>query len=176
MPGTAIRAEEAAEFANDGCWEVQIPGKTQFTYIPVDALALLQKKTLNGYEGVSFDSFEALYAKFTADLNEKTEAIFSRGGGGIRAGLRRSETMALERSLPVHRDFPLRGRLLGRGLSYLEGGAVYNVFSPHIGGVADAANSLLAIRKIVFEEKRVSFNAFMEILRKNWEGAEPLRR
>lgn len=176
LAGYGYPAEEAAEFANDGCWEVQIPGKTQFTYIPVDALALLQKKTLNGYEGVSFDSFEALYAKFTADLNEKTEAIFSEVAGGFGQISEDPKQWRWKEVFPCTVISLFEEDCIGRGLSYLEGGAVYNVFSPHIGGVADAANSLLAIRKIVFEEKRVSFNAFMEILRKNWEGAEPLRR
>ena len=32
--------EEALRFANDGCWEVQIPGKTCFSYVPFDALAI----------------------------------------------------------------------------------------------------------------------------------------
>ena len=34
---------EARGFANDGCWEVQIPGKTYFDYWPFDSLQLLQK-------------------------------------------------------------------------------------------------------------------------------------
>ena len=57
---------EAVNFANDGCLEVQIPGKTHFSYIPFDALAVLQKKTLQGYENtnITFDSFEELYKNF----------------------------------------------------------------------------------------------------------------
>ncbi len=37
-------SEDAQNFANDGCWEVQIPGKSFFIYIPFDSLVLLQKK------------------------------------------------------------------------------------------------------------------------------------
>ena len=146
LAGYGYPAEEAAEFANDGCWEVQIPGKTQFTYIPVDALALLQKKTLNGYEGVSFDSFEALYAKFTADLNEKTEAIFSEVAGGFGQISEDPKQWRWKEVFPCTVISLFEEDCIGRGLSYLEGGAVYNVFSPHIGGVADAANSLLLQR------------------------------
>ncbi|MFA6948995.1 MAG: pyruvate formate lyase family protein, partial [Eubacteriales bacterium] len=32
-------AEVARTFANDGCWEIQIPGKTCFTYHPIDMYA-----------------------------------------------------------------------------------------------------------------------------------------
>ena len=63
-----------------------------------------------------------------------------------------------------------------RGLSYFEGGAVYNVVSPHIGGVPDTANSLYAIKKIVFDEKLITFKDFMNVLKNNWETDESLRR
>ena len=51
--------EEARKFANDGCWEVQIPGKTYFNYVPFDSLAILQHMTLKDYgNDVDFGSFE----------------------------------------------------------------------------------------------------------------------
>jgi hypothetical protein len=63
-----------------------------------------------------------------------------------------------------------------KGLSYLEGGPVYNLKAPHIGGLADTVNSLYAIKKLVFDLKKVSLNRFMTILRNNWEGEEGLRQ
>ena len=63
-----------------------------------------------------------------------------------------------------------------KGLSYLEGGPVYNVNSPHLGGLADTVNSLYAIKKIVYDEKKYTLSAFLEILRNNWEGEEVLRQ
>ena len=38
--------QEACRYANDGCWEVQIPGKTHFAYWSWDVLADLQKNVL----------------------------------------------------------------------------------------------------------------------------------
>lgn len=58
----------------------------------------------------------------------------------------------------------------------MQGGAVYTVISPHIGGVADVANSLYAIKKIVFDEKKISLSEFFDILKNNWDGNEPLRQ
>ena len=63
-----------------------------------------------------------------------------------------------------------------KGLSYREGGPIYNIVSPHIGGLADTVNSLYAIKKLVFDEKKVSFGELMQILKNNWEGSEALRR
>ena len=53
---------------------------------------------------------------------------------------------------------------------------MYNLVSPHIGGLPDVANSLYAIKKLVFDDKKVSFSELMTILRNNWEGQEPLRQ
>jgi formate C-acetyltransferase len=68
------------------------------------------------------------------------------------------------------------GGCIEKGLSYLEGGPVYNVNAAHIGGLADTVNSLYAIKKLVFEEKKLTLAALMEILKANWEGNEVLRQ
>jgi len=62
------------------------------------------------------------------------------------------------------------------GRSYLCGGTRYVVVSPHIGGAPDVGNSLYAIQKLVFDEKKVSFAQLMQILKNNWEGFEELRQ
>ncbi|MBQ4039892.1 MAG: hypothetical protein IJC91_02050, partial [Oscillospiraceae bacterium] len=62
-----------------------------------------------------------------------------------------------------------------KGLSYLEGGPIYNLHSPHIGGLADTVNSLYAIKKLVFDDKKFSFKEFMTVLAGNWEENENLR-
>ena len=59
--------------------------------------------------------------------------------------------------------------------SYYDFGPRYVVRSPHIGGAPDVANSLYAIEKLVFEEKKLSLAALVRILKDNWEGHETLR-
>ena len=53
---------------------------------------------------------------------------------------------------------------------------MYNVISPHIGGLADTVNSLYAVKKLVFDDKKIGFSDFMRILRENWENDEALRQ
>jgi formate C-acetyltransferase len=65
---------------------------------------------------------------------------------------------------------------IGKGMPYLFGGPEYTVVSPHIGGAPDAGNSLYAIKKLVFDEQKVSFTKMIDILRNNWEGHENLRQ
>jgi formate C-acetyltransferase len=45
-----------------------------------------------------------------------------------------------------------------------------------LGGFADTVNSLYAIRKLVYEEKKCTLPQLLAILAKNWEGEEILRR
>jgi len=63
----------------------------------------------------------------------------------------------------------------GRDLS--KGGAKYNVGPVLTGiGVADAANSLAVIKKLIFEEKKTTLEELSKALDSNWEGYEDLRR
>jgi len=43
-------------------------------------------------------------------------------------------------------------------------------------GSTNVADSLAAIRKVVFEDKRVSFQELIEIMDRNWEGREDIRQ
>ena len=168
--------EEARRFANDGCWEVQVPGKTYFSYTPFDSLAILQHQTLGDYAGVTFDSFEALYAAYVRDLGEQVAAIAGRYAARMEPDALAEGRPRWKKSTPCTVVSLFEQGCIASARSYLEGGPVYHVGSPHIGGLADTVNSLYAIKKLVFEEQRVSFSRFMEILKNNWEGEEQLRR
>lgn len=164
---------EARSFANDGCWEVQIPGKTFFCYIPFDALALLQQKTLQGYaDTVDFPDFESLYAAYVRDLGARVEEILKKQCTLFRDP---DDPFVWKERTPCTVVSLFEQGCIEKGRSYLEGGPVYNLCSPHIGGLPDAANSLYAIRKLVYEERKLTLPAFLRILADNWEGHEDLR-
>ena len=167
---------EARKFANDGCWEIQIPGKTYFIYQPFDSLTILQQDTLNGYSNVSFESFENLYDKYINDLRNRVNQLkVDKRNVFLNSGVP-TEDWKWKSATPCTVVSLFEGGCVEKGLSYLEGGPVYNVVSPHIGGLPDTINSLYAIKKLVFDDKKVSFKEFMEILKNNWEGHEQLRR
>lgn len=170
--------EEARRFANDGCWEIQVPGRTYFNYIPFDGLGILQQKTLAAYaDTVDYPDFESLYARYVEDLGRRVEEIyvthvaphFTDPAPADGAWNWRPHTPCTAISL-------FEGGCIENGRSYFEGGPVYNVISPHLGGVGDVANSLYAIKKVVFDEKRLSFRDFMAVLRADWAENEPLRQ
>jgi pyruvate formate-lyase/glycerol dehydratase family glycyl radical enzyme len=65
---------------------------------------------------------------------------------------------------------------LERGLDITAGGARYNYTGPQAVGLGDVADSLAAIKKLVFEENRVSMAELVEALEANFEDREPLRQ
>lgn len=168
---------EARKFANDGCWEVQIPGKTFFTYVPFDSLKLLQQVTLKGYSpDIEFSSFDELLSAYEADLRRQIAQIVKDWKDKFVNTAIQTKDWQWRQCKPCTVVSLFEQGCIEKGLSYLEGGPVYNIVSPHIGGLPDTVNSLYAIKKLVFDEKKVSFSELMDILRGNWQGHEPLRQ
>jgi formate C-acetyltransferase len=58
----------------------------------------------------------------------------------------------------------------------LAGGAKYNSGSePGLGGIADLSDSLAAIRKLIYEDKKLTWDALLEALDSDFEGYEQIR-
>lgn len=64
---------------------------------------------------------------------------------------------------------------IASGKDILQGGARYNNTGAKFRGVATAANSIYAIKRLVFDEKRLTMGEFLTILENNYEGHEALR-
>ena len=155
---------EARNFANDGCWEILIPGKTCFNYQPFDALVLLQETIGLGpanKETFEYADFDALYADFKNRLAFQIASLLNSSN--------RSTHPTPLLSLLVE-------GCVEKARSYYDLGPKYTVLSPHPGGLPDVVNSLLVIRKLVYEAKEMSLRDFAGILRDDWNGREDLRQ
>ena len=158
--------EEARTFANDGCWEVLIPGRTLFGYMPFDALALLHEVLGLHEEGEppSYPDFDSLYAAYLARLrqhvdwhNEMADDWNSNGAPHPLLSLFMEDCIE-------------------RGRGYYDRGTRYSVIAPHAGGLANVGGSLLVLRRLVYEQAALTLPEFIAILRDDWEGHEELRR
>lgn len=160
--------EDARDFANDGCWEVLIPGKSCFSYTPFDALQLLQE-AMGVHPGTpsqaDYGSFEALYAAFEARLAAKISELYN---ARIEDDPRSTAPTPLI-------DMWVEG-CIERGRGYRNGGPTYTIRAPHAGGLPDVANSLLALKVLVYDQRRFAYRQMREILRGDWAGHETLRR
>jgi len=170
-------AREARTFANDGCWEIQMPGRTHFSYSPFDALQILNQVLGVDREGPipAFLSAEDIYEAFRCELKAVIHGLYKKRIGDVyevRNGVWRS----IDPVKPSSVISLFEDGCLQKGQFYDDLGPDYTVRSPHIGGAPDVANSLHAIDQLVFQEKRIPLEALVQLLRDNWEGAEPLRQ
>lgn len=62
-----------------------------------------------------------------------------------------------------------------RGVDVFRGGAKYNNSSFYFYCIATLVDSVMAVKRLVFDEKRLSFDEFCDILKNNWAGNEKLR-
>lgn len=168
-------AKEARGFANDGCWEVQIPGKTNFSYVPFDALQIFNKVigiTENAIP--KYASVEEIYSAFCASLRDTVKTLYHNRVECVYVR-KNGEWQARADAVPSSVVSLFEDGCIESARSYYDFGPKYVVVSPHIGGAPDVANSLYAIQKLVFEEKRISFEALVQALKDNWEDNELLR-
>jgi formate C-acetyltransferase len=63
-----------------------------------------------------------------------------------------------------------------KGKDVREGGAVYNFITVEGVGLATAADSLAAVKSLVYEEEKITMEKLVEAIKKNFEGEEKLRR
>ncbi len=165
---------QARRFANDGCWEVQVPGRTFFTYLPFDGLSILQNVTLQG-GNAHFESYSALYERFLADLHAHVGRLYEETRTHFEY-LCAPDSSSGSKERPCTVISLFEEGCIRRGRCYFEGGPDYNIFSPHIGGITDIANSLYAVKKAVFEDHIVTFDRLMQAVSADWAGEEPLRQ
>ena len=63
-----------------------------------------------------------------------------------------------------------------KGRDIRDGGAIYNFTTFNGVGIATAADSLAAIKKVVFEDKRLTMEELLQALRTNFEEKEDIRQ
>jgi pyruvate formate-lyase/glycerol dehydratase family glycyl radical enzyme len=65
---------------------------------------------------------------------------------------------------------------LQKGLDLCRGGAWYTTYGVYLAGLADTADSLAVIDKLIYLDKKVTWDHLLEAIKANWEGQENLRQ
>ena len=168
---------EARKFANDGCWEIQIPGQTYFIYHPFDGYSMLMQDVIGLPDNPrTFESMEELWEAYTARLKAHVDTQFDNMLRDRNRHYDRGDWKWRQAGPPCEVVSLFIEDCAKNGRQYYRGGPRYTVVSPHIGGAPDAGNSLHAIDILVFREKLVTFPELMKALQNNWEGYEELRQ
>lgn len=158
-----VAEEDAYNYSAIGCVETAVPGKwgyrcTGMSYLNFPRLLLC---AMNG--GVDLTSgrrFTKDYGHFT-DMQSYDE-LFAAWDSTIREMTRYSVIVenfidkASEHDVPDVLCSALTDDCIARGKTIKEGGAVYDFISGLQVGLANMADSLAAIKKLVFEEKAIT--------------------
>lgn len=160
-------SEDAANYIHTTCAEISVAGRSRChtTSSTLDLPALLQKTAEELSGGADFEALQANYIKnIEAELSLRTFRYMMRMLEASRNG---NEPM---------RTSCLVSDCLARGRSIYEGGERYSFLQPILVGFATAVDSLCAIRTLVFTQKELTLAAFLDIIKSNFAGEEPLRQ
>ncbi len=176
-----ISSEHARDYAVIGCVEMCSQGRT---YNSSDAalfnLPICIELALN--EGRQFKSLQRIGArtKPVADMKSFAEVVAAfrlqvqKGIDDMSAVIDCLEkTYRLWRTTPV--NSMLTSGCMANGLDVTWGAALYDFTSIQAAGLATAGDSLFAIKKMVFDERRMTLGELAEILKNNFRGQEELR-
>ena len=169
---------DARDYNIIGCVEPQKAGKTEGWH---DAaffnmcrpLELVFSNGVDKGEQISiktgevenFKTFEEFYDAYKAQMNYNIELLVNADNA---IDVAHAERCPLPFLSCMVED------CMKRGKSVQEGGAVYNFTGPQGFGVANMADSLYAIKKLVFDEKKVTLAEFKRALAANYgRGVSP---
>lgn len=158
-----VKEEDAYNYSAIGCVETAVPGKwgyrcTGMSYINFPRMLLCTMN--NGVDLTSNKRFTKGYGYFTE--MESYEELLKAWDKTIREITRYSVIVenvidkASERNVPDILCSALTDDCIARGKTIKEGGAVYDFISGLQVGIANMADCLAAIKKLVYEEKKIT--------------------
>ena len=65
---------------------------------------------------------------------------------------------------------------LQKGLDLAQGGAWYTTYGIYLAGLADTADSLAIIDKLIYRDKKMTWDKLLEAIKANWKGYDNLRQ
>lgn len=158
-----VKEEDAYNYSAIGCVETAVPGKwgyrcTGMSYINFPRMLLCTMN--NGVDLTSNKRFTKGYGYFTE--MESYEELLKAWDKTVREITRYSVIVenvidkASERDVPDVLCSALTDDCIARGKTIKEGGAVYDFISGLQVGIANMADCLAAIKKLVYEEKKIT--------------------
>jgi formate C-acetyltransferase len=174
-----VSEEDAYDYSAIGCVETAVPGKwgyrcTGMSYLNFPKILLITmndgidptsgKRFIKGcgrFEDMK--SYEELEAAVEYSVRELTR---------MSVIVENAIDLALERDVPDILCSTLTQDCIGRGKTIKEGGAIYDFISGLQVGIANMADSLAAIKKLVYEEGKITPEQLMAALEDDFTSPE----
>lgn len=174
-----VLEEDAYDYSAIGCVETAVPGKwgyrcTGMSYLNFPRVLLI---TMNdGIDPTSGRRFTKGYGRFQDFTTyEELEAAIektTRELTRMSVIVENAIDLAIERECPDILCSALTQDCIGRGKTLKEGGAVYDFISGLQVGIANMADSLAAIKKLVYEEGKITPQQLMDALEDDFTSPE----
>ena len=177
-----VKKADAAEYVMTGCLDANIPGKSRTGPVPMVTIPLIfdifRHNGINVKNGeqcglktgdfTKFGSFEELYAAFENQLRYCLKIVGEKNN---------IELKITQELLPD----PLRSALMYEGIESgvdtfcrkmpFENGCVINPI-----GMVNVGDSLAAIKKLVFDDKKYTLKQVYDALEADWVGFEDMQK
>lgn len=177
--GGTVELKSARNYACDGCYETIFAGETEFSFIYIPAVDVLEK-TLNSGAGFAFSG--STYLRGTKSSFRTPPADRIRDFDHFYEIMEEHIWLSLNRQLSglLHAygskarvcPTPILSAMIDgcieSGRDLYAGGARYHMFAPLMTGISTVADSLYVIKKLVFEDEKFSLEELVACLRTNW--------
>lgn len=171
---SGVEIENARVYVNGGCQEMMIEGfgHTEGTAFYLSLLRFFDV-FLRGDDTADIitpidnaDTFEEFYKKFIRQFESFLNSVIDQRN--FRQSFYKNAT-----AYPLYSA--IQAGCVENGMDYIEGGAKYNFSTVALVGLANTADSLYSIKTLVYDQKRLTLDAFKGILARNWDGHEKFR-
>ncbi|MDD7305839.1 MAG: glycyl radical protein [Peptoniphilaceae bacterium] len=172
-----VKKEDAYNYTAVGCVETAVPGKwgyrcTGMSYLNLPRTLLIAMN--NGIDPTSGKRFCKDYGNFVdmKSFDQLMDAVKETVKELTAASviIENAVDLISAKEVPDILCSTLTQDCLGRGKTIKEGGAIYDFISGLQVGIADMADSLAAIKKLVFEEEKISKSDLKTALDQNFQG------
>lgn len=160
-----VPKRDAVNYIHTTCAEISVCGKSrmyttsQMFNLPKELLRLLERAEPASFEALVDAYFERLRKKIGAENKEYALRILE----------------AARNSQQPIRAACLVDDCIERGKDVYAGGAKYSFMQPIFIGFANLCDSLIAIKELVFTQRRLTLAEFLSIVQSDFKDSEPLR-
>ena len=174
-----VEKEDAYKYSAIGCIEIAVPGKWGYrctgmsflNFMRVFLASLRDGKDMNSGETfkkgngnfVDFESFDQVMEAWKIQVQYYAKATVM---------IDTAVDLAIEENVHDILCSAFVDDCIARGKTIKEGGSKYDFVSGLQVGIANLGNSLAAIKKLVFEEKRITKQELMDALISNFAGVQ----
>lgn len=177
-----LAIEDWREYAVNGCVEICLPNITMHHHYAglYNAAKALELALNNGKCALcgeqvgpltgdprSFESMAGVKAAFQTQMSESMRIM-------LRAIT--TEMLAQAKLMPAPFASSLYEGPIEKGADVVGGGAWYTKYGVLMTGLANTADSLSVIDKLIYRDKRITWDDLLTALKANWEGFEWLRQ